>query len=109
MFPSLPVSVTQTVKTNVSLLCQRVTIVRSRYLEQLVEEGRLDETATLLRCLRRLATKADVKFTRNGAESGADEPKRGGVSWVRGFTAVLEAVQDLVRRLKGGATLSIVG
>lgn len=68
-----------------------------------MEEGRLDDTATLLRCLKRLAAKADFKYTRTG-----DEQERGVVSWVRGYTAVLEAVQDLVRHLKGGATLSLV-
>ena len=75
---------------------------RSRYLEQLVEEGRLDDTATVLRCLKRLAAKADFKCAKNG------EQERGVVSWVRGYTAVLEAVQDLVRDMKGGATLSLV-
>lgn len=79
-----------------------------RYLEELVEGGRLDETATLLRCLGRLCSRADTEGgsqTANGLPSGASE---GGVGWVKGYHAVLAAVQELVRKRTGGATLALV-
>ena len=70
-----------------------------RYLEELVEGGRLDETATFLRCLSRLSTKANT---------GLHEAGDGRGDWVKGYHGVLEAVQDLVCKRTGGATLALV-
>ncbi|CAM9675855.1 unnamed protein product [Scytosiphon promiscuus] len=83
-----------------------------RYLEELVEAGRLDETATLLRCLGRLSSKAD-KCT---AGIGHDAPPAAAAAavgggtrgWVTGYRAVLAAVQELVRERTGGASLALV-
>lgn len=77
-----------------------------RYLEQLVEGGRLDETATLLRCLGRLSAKADRGLT--GANSAPSEAGEGGGGWVKGYRAMLDAVQELVRKRTGGATLALI-
>lgn len=73
-----------------------------------MEGGRLDETATLLRCLGRLSSKADKEGGSrrpNGVPSGEDT---GGAGWVTGYHAVLAAVQELVRRRNGGATLALI-
>lgn len=74
-----------------------------RYFEELVEDGRLDETATLLRCLERLSKKADMRVQEAGASS-----VEGGGGWVMGYCAVLEAVQNLVREKTDGASLSLI-
>ncbi|CAM9718977.1 unnamed protein product [Ectocarpus sp. 12 AP-2014] len=78
-----------------------------RYLEELVEGGRLDETATLLRCLGRLSAKAS-DTAGQGKDSGGSGVGRGGDGWVEGYRAVLGAVQDLVRKRTGGASLALM-
>lgn len=74
-----------------------------------MEAGRLDQTATLLRCLGRLSNKADkVQETResdNQAKGGIQETRRSG--WSTGYRAVLEAVQELVKLKTGGASLAL--
>ena len=74
-----------------------------------MEGGRLDETATVLRCLRRLSSKADSGQARAGSAASAPAADGdGGSGWVSGYRAVLEAVQELVRARTGGATLSLI-
>lgn len=68
---------------------------------ELVEGGRLDEAVTLLRCLGRLSSKADK-------EGGSQRANKDGAGWVTGYRAVLAAVQELVRKRTGGATLALV-
>lgn len=72
-----------------------------------MEGGRLDEAATFLRCLGRLSTKADRGLA--GADGGApsDAGECGG-GWIRGYRAVLDAVQELVRKRTGGASLALI-
>lgn len=79
-----------------------------RYLEELVEGGRLDETATLLRCLGRLSSKADNEKGSQGAKGVSSGVDKGGAGWVTGYNAVLAAVQELVRKRTGGATLALL-
>lgn len=80
-----------------------------RYLEQLVEGGRLDETATFLRCLARLSAKADRGSTgASGGGAPSSDADDGGGGWVRGYRAVLDEVQELVRKRTGGASLSLI-
>ncbi|CAM9559652.1 unnamed protein product [Ectocarpus sp. 4 AP-2014] len=78
-----------------------------RYLEDLVEGGRLDETATLLRCLGRLSAKAS-ETAGQGNDVGGSAVGSGGGGWVEGYRAVLGAVQDLVRKRTGGASLALM-
>ncbi|CAM9542019.1 unnamed protein product, partial [Ectocarpus sp. 8 AP-2014] len=78
-----------------------------RYLEELVESGRLDETATLLRCLGRLSAKA-CQTAAQGKDGGGSAVGRGGGGWVEGYRAVLGTVQDLVRKRTGGASLALM-
>lgn len=69
-----------------------------------MEGGRLDETATLLRCLGRLSAKAD----RGLVEACGAPSKAVAGDWVKGYRAVLGAVQELVRKRTGGATLALI-
>lgn len=72
-----------------------------------MEGGRLDEAVTFLRCLGRLSSKADKGLQNaDGAPFGAKEG--GGGDWVKGYRGVLQAVQELVRKRTGGATLALV-
>lgn len=135
-----------------------------RYLQELIEGDRLDETATLLRCLGRLSRKANdfvdvvesvqtvgghasgvkgngrglsIDESRFGVTDGgrradsavvhggggegrdASHDNRKGVrsgiggvcgdrggSWLKGYHAIVDAVQELVRKRTGGATLA---
>eukprot|EP00752_Nemacystus_decipiens_P004206 g3844.t1 len=79
-----------------------------RYLEELVEGGRLDETAALLRCLGRLSSKADQQGGSQGPSGGSPGDDKRGAGWVTGYHAVLAAVQELVRKQTGGATLALI-
>lgn len=71
-----------------------------------MEGGRLDETATLLRCLGRLSSKADKEGSSRNA-SGVSSGAEGGAGWVKGYHAVLAAVQELIRK-RTGATLALM-
>lgn len=73
-----------------------------------MEGGRLDETATLLRCLGRLSAKADGGLGLTGASGAPSEAGEGVGGWVKGYHAVLGAVQELVRKRTGGATLALI-
>ena len=83
-----------------------------------MEGGRLDETAALLRCLCRLSSKAkakcqaDVEGGSRGASAVSSRDQDGkvkvGAGWVAGYRAVLSAVQELVRKRTGGATLALI-
>lgn len=72
-----------------------------------MEGGRLDETATLLRCLGRLSAKAS-ETAAQGKDGGGSAAGSGGGGWVEGYRAVLGAVQDLVRKRTAGASLALM-
>lgn len=67
-----------------------------------MEDGRLDDTATFLRCLGRLSSKAD-----QGALDTDTSRVDGGGGWRTGYNAVLADVQELVKRRTGGASLAL--
>lgn len=75
-----------------------------------MEGDRFDETATLLRCLGRLSSKADEEGGSQGAKgvSSSSGDDNGGAGWVAGYRVVLAAVQELVRERTGGATLALI-
>lgn len=73
-----------------------------------MEGGRLHEAATLLRCLNRLSSKADEDGGSQGANGASSADGKGGGGWVTGYRAVLAAVQELVRKRTGGATLALI-
>lgn len=73
-----------------------------------MEGGRLEETATLLRCLGRLSSKADKEGGSQGANGVSSRADERGAGWVKGYHAVLAAVQELVRERTGGATLALI-